>query len=197
MKEEIIDPPADIEFDENGIGLFFQNPTEKELEKIDPGDRQWYWAINNNFPDRKFRKTCRIGYFNDDQWNIIKEIKEKINLRDDIIKAALVHCLELIFPHLYKNKIDYSDAHSIHKAVFKDKIAYQMTDVIFMVQKMISNVHENHIGSHFLEYLMNDDINRENDYFTKHVSKLSYDDSVRIKMYLLGAIRLCHYLDLK
>ncbi len=197
--DEILIPPADIQLDKDGVGLYFINPTEEELKEYD--DKQWMWSVCNNNPERQFKKGVRLAYFTSEQIAVLDRVKEHMAIEDQIINNALVHCAEIVFPHLFPTPVDHGNEDVIFEAMYEiNEIRWGMSDMNRRVREFARSVHkqeqnEDEIINHLRTYIYRH--MHDNEYFVKYLNKLTKEQLLRIKMYLIGAVLFYQYYNLK
>lgn len=196
--DEILIPPADIQLDKDGVGLYFINPTEEELKEYD--DKQWMWSVCNNNPERQFKKGVRLAYFTSEQIAVLDRVKEHMAIEDQIINNALVHCAEIVFPHLFPIPVDHSSEDAVFEAMHGiNEIRWGMSDMNRRVREFARSVHkqeknEDEIINNLRTYIYR--CMRDNEYFVKFLNKISKEDIKKIEVYLIAAIRFYHQYNL-
>ena len=184
---DIVNPPEGIEVDENGVGLFFINPTEDEIKNY--GERQWSWSVSNNYPDRKYRKGVRISYFTTEQIEHLRKCRDIIDREHQVLYNALYHIHEILFPLKFKT-IDFSDHHSVALKMFENKITkYAVSDLVYYFQNIIRDVFKRketkeNIFNLFVDYITG--WRREDKFqiYAEAIEKLSPFQKRKIDLYL-------------
>lgn len=196
--EEVLTPPDDIQLDKDGVGLYFIHPTEEELKNFD--HRQWMWAVSNNNPERKYKKGVRLAYFTSEQIEKLDRVKEHMAKEDQVLNNALVHCAEIVFPHLFSNPVDHSDEDAVRKAMYGiDEIRWGISNIHFRLREFARDVHkgqrsEDEIIEYFRNYIYRSMY--DNEYFVKHLNILSKEKIAMVKAHLIGAIKFYHQYNL-
>lgn len=198
MEKETLSPPADIQLDKDGIGMFFMHPTEEELSES--GNKQWMWTVSNNNPEREYRKVVRIKYFTMEQIEILERVKEHIRRENQFLNNALIHCAEIVFPHIFKTSPNYGNEDEIHEAMFSNKkISYELANLNFRFREFARQVHKGEENEDNVIYFFRNYIYKHmhnNEYFVKYLNKVSKEDIKKMRIYLIGAIRFYHYFNL-
>jgi hypothetical protein len=199
--EEILTPPSDIEFDEDGYAMYMIHPSKEEVEKYGKDDGQWVWVVTNNNADKKFEKGVRLGYFTDEQILLIEDAKDHLRVVDQVFDMAIIHCAEIVFPHIFNYKIDYSDEHAIHKAMYDHKeFDYNLSDIRFRMKDYARDIQDGKRKDKYILSYMRRHIYgwmRDNEYFVKHLNNLTKEQLLRIKMHLIGALVFYQYYNVK
>lgn len=190
---DIVNPPENIEVDENGVGLFFMNPTQDEIENS--GDKQWSWSVSNNYPDRQYRKGARLLYFTSKQIDYIRKCQKIIDREQQVLYNALYHIHEILFPSEFKT-IDFSDHHEVALKMFDHKISkYTISDLVFCIHDIIRDIFKGeeikeNIINLFIEYVNYWGRNENFQSYSEAIEKLSTFQKSKIDLYLQSSARI-------
>ncbi len=197
IDDEIIDPPKGLELDKNGIGYFSQKPSKEEL--LDSGDEQWNWGVTNNYPDRKFRKGIRIGYFTQEQCDFIDRCREQLNREDQILYTALFHIAKIMFPNDYSSPETIENFNLVNESLVKGQRGFKFLDIHFKMRNLVYEIKKDKTTEiDFYNYfeICIKKFMRDNQEFLDALNKLTEWEKTKIKMYYLGAIKLTSMIQL-
>lgn len=193
--EEIITPPESLEYNKDGKACFFLPPTDDELRNSD--SKQWVWIVNNNNPDKKFRKQARMAYITDEQWKDIEITKEKLHREERMYNNVMLYFFQTLYPKFYKN-INIENENDIHNALWKTKqsewLSYDIQSKLlhFAWDARDKKVTEDDIEEYIFDYIREYERRSSEEKWkelNERMGKLTPDEMLLIKIRMIGAVR--------